>query len=518
MKLSIYALLFTLLSCSCLISQANNCGTIQTEEFAEMLRKNKAQWHETIRKGKAPRFVPVTIHRVGNNSGLEKISKEKCYKAICQLNERYEFSGVDIYFYIKQFNELSNSTLHTNARAARAFINSAKDDSSLNMFCVKEIRSENNPEVTTLGFYSPGEQNDYIVMSAPSMGNNSYTLEHEMGHYFTLRHTHYGWEDEGYTQEGAGYDGQVPLGPCPKSYDEKITFRSITSSQVNGQAFVELVDGSNCDVAGDEICDTPADYGSGFCCGCCTMVNTILDANCDTLAPMFTNIMGYAGGCSKWEFSGDQVIAMQTSFDSPEREYLRVGEVSEYTPITDTVAIVSPGPLEKVDIYDNVKVSWEPVAGAEFYYVTVDGTKYETTETSLVVTSLEPNKFIVQWSVNAYSKFGGECFKGDDSVFSTGDQETSAVNEIAFVSDVSIYPNPVSSAQDITVAYNSAKSFNASINMYDITGKKVFTASNQAFAAGANNYRVPTAGLVEGIHILEIATEEGTITEKIIIE
>ncbi len=499
------------------------CGTIQTAEFAEELRKNKANWNKTINRGQMPRFVPITIHRVGDGGGDGKINEEKCYQAICLLNERYALAGVNMFFYLKQFNEINSETLHTNPRRAGGIINSAKDRSSLNVFCVGDIINPNNPNApgTTLGYYAPGVQNDFVVMQNSSMGDSGYTLEHELGHFFTLRHTHYGWEDNSVTPNGSGYDASGnALGVCPDSYpeNEKIMITSIGSSQTPGMTTVELVDGSNCETAGDEICDTPADYGTGFCCGCCTMRWTILDRNCDTLAPMLNNIMGYAGSCSTWEFSPDQVVAMETSFDADNRAYLRNDDVVNYEPITADVALVFPIGFEKVEVYDNIELQWEPVPGAEIYYVTVEDEIFQTTENSLTVTWLGPNDPLVTWKVDAFSKFGGGCFSGAGDVFSTGDQETSAVNDISFVDDVAIYPNPISKNQNINVSFDSSKAFKADVRIMDITGKTVYTAQNVSFSSGQAQYAIPTNGMNNGIYILELATEEGAITEKLIID
>ena len=65
----------------------------------------------------------------------------------------------------------------------------------------------------------------------------------------------------------------------------------------------ELVDGSNCDVAGDLICETPADPGPDWAvaAGCAeqTCATTCpTDANAATYTPDTTNIMSWYLGSS----------------------------------------------------------------------------------------------------------------------------------------------------------------------------------------------------------------------------
>jgi Pregnancy-associated plasma protein-A len=76
------------------------------------------------------------------------------------------------------------------------------------------------------------------------------TLVHEMGHYFGLSHT---------------FENRVP----------------------------ELVNGTNCLVAGDSICDTPADPVGGAVDANCTFISQQKDANGDFYSPMVGNIMSY---------------------------------------------------------------------------------------------------------------------------------------------------------------------------------------------------------------------------------
>ncbi len=105
---------------------------------------------------------------------------------------------------------------------------------------------------------------------------NTGTFTHEMGHFFSLPHTF----------EGSG---------------------------------TELVDGSNCDTAGDGICDTPADpYVAGdpienYIDGDCNFFNTQTDANGDFYTPDVGNIMSYYK-CGPCGFTWGQLNKMANAY------------------------------------------------------------------------------------------------------------------------------------------------------------------------------------------------------------
>ncbi len=105
---------------------------------------------------------------------------------------------------------------------------------------------------------------------------NARTFAHEMGHFFSLKHT---------------FEG-------------------------NGS---ELVDGSNCTTEGDGICDTPADpYVEGeplsnYVDDQCKFINTKTDANGEYYNPDLGNIMSYYE-CNTCGFTWEQLQKMAQAY------------------------------------------------------------------------------------------------------------------------------------------------------------------------------------------------------------
>jgi len=134
--------------------------------------------------------------------------------------------------------------------------------------------------------------------------SNGSTLTHELGHSFSLLHTH---------------------------------------SSSNGE---ELVNGSNCSSAGDLLCDTPADpkLSSSTVSSNCEYIGTELDNQQNAYSPDPKNFMSYSRKECRTLFSPQQLAQMQDYYDI-EGGFLDCLELS-----TDTEETI----LDKtIEIYPN---------------------------------------------------------------------------------------------------------------------------------------------------------------------
>jgi hypothetical protein len=150
-------------------------------------------------------------------------------------------------------------------------------------------------------------QENLIISTALAM-NGGTVLIHEVGHMLGLPHTH---------------------------------------SQINEK---ELVDGSNCAIAGDLFCDTPADPKlSGRVNSDCEYTGTSIDANGDAYDPLVNNHMSYSKGYCRYDFTPEQEIVMQDmmALKKQQGHYLPCNTQKEYCiqkmTITDCQGIISDG-------------------------------------------------------------------------------------------------------------------------------------------------------------------------------
>ena len=100
---------------------------------------------------------------------------------------------------------------------------------------------------------------------------------HEIGHFFGLNHTH---------------------GPS------------------NTELTEELVDGSNCNVTGDNICDTNADpqLSNSVVDSSCDYTGNLSDANNEVFVPNPLNVMSYSRKICRTVFSDQQYARMNAIY------------------------------------------------------------------------------------------------------------------------------------------------------------------------------------------------------------
>ncbi|MEO5642186.1 MAG: T9SS type A sorting domain-containing protein [Bacteroidia bacterium] len=86
--------------------------------------------------------------------------------------------------------------------------------------------------------------------------------------------------------------------------------------------------------------------------------------------------------------------------------------------------------------------------------------------------------------------------------------DPASVNEIS-TNDVSVFPNPASSSVEIKFSKES----NATFTLTDLAGKVVFTGKSQGRSA-----RIDVSTLPQGVYLLNVVTEEGTSTHKVMVQ
>lgn len=103
----------------------------------------------------------------------------------------------------------------------------------------------------------------------------------------------------------------------------------------------ELVNGDNCDNAGDGICDTPADPGLTGLVNQCEYKGYVIDANGDAYVPDITNIMSYSPSNCRINFTYGQIDVMKTVLFN-----------MELTPIRNTMVLEENNEVFVTEYYD----------------------------------------------------------------------------------------------------------------------------------------------------------------------
>ncbi len=287
----IYLLIISLIfSVITLDVQAQLCGTHPTDEQIEQLKsRRKARQNAEHLKNNAIIQIPIVNHIIRMDDGTGGLTLQQLDDVIQELNDFYsqaeiEFVACKAVRYIDDsdwfnFSRSEDSTLVADHNIANV----------LNIYYANDVLSTTGSSLCGYADFptTPVYQEDKIILKNSCAMNGS-TFIHEVGHFLSLLHTH-----------GSS--------SC-----------SLTD---------ELVDGSNCNNAGDLICDTPADpnfYLKDDGSGCrndgqrlvntnCQYTGTLTDANGDAFTPIATNIMSYSRTACRTTFTQGQLDQVRES-------------------------------------------------------------------------------------------------------------------------------------------------------------------------------------------------------------
>ena len=492
------------------VHERGKCGTVANEEFKERIQANKKYIAES-NKSLETIYLPIKFHRVGKTTGEEKVNITSILDMMCRLKR--EYAKYDIIPYIKDgFGDVNSSGILLDPIGNESQIVQNKSGNAIDIFITENASTGNVPgDGTTLGYYAPpfgSQERDYIVVRKKEVIDSTETLEHEIGHYLSLDHTFSGWE-------GVQYSEQVHGNP-------------LEISSVGGTA-IELVSrNGNCETAGDQLCDTPADYNFSFSivdtdddpnnniASGCTIIKDIKDSDGAVVAPDVRNIMSYYS-CSGKYFSESQIELMNADFNSPARDFLRTAYIPNLEEITETPTIISPS--SSVDTYNSVSFEWTAVENADHYVLEISSSttsqSYVTTEPKAFITDLNPNE-VYFWVVAPFNETS-TCIRTSPKVLQTGDI-FSSVEDLSAVADIQIFPNPVNNGETIQVRINSSEAFKADFSLLSLDGKTVFERKDTQINTNTNSIEINTNNIAAGMYLLHVKSSAGLYSKQIVIK
>lgn len=252
------------------------CATHATSGQNEYMSRTLRERQSYVNDGRSGTiYIPVRHIIVRKTDGTGGISSTDLQNAMEELNTAYTVANVQFYECSKAY--VNSDTYYDFNTSEEAALAAAYEVSNVvNIFhCNTVTNAAGTASYCGYAYYPGGS--DRVLMKNSCTTNGS-TLIHELGHYFSVRHTH--------------------------------------------NANNELVNGSNCSTAGDEICDTPADPNlSGVVSGACVYTGVATDANGDSYTPQTTNYMSYARKSCRTVFSTGQISRIRYSAIN-DRSYL----------------------------------------------------------------------------------------------------------------------------------------------------------------------------------------------------
>ncbi len=455
--------------------QINFCGT-SFEDQRTLLLNEKIHGNKVLTEN-ATTYIPLMVHNVSNDNSQGYYAPWSLFETLCTLNEDFKDSGIQFYLE-KDFNYIRNSSWNDHDRfdAGEEMMikNNVKD--MANCYLVA------NP-AGNCGYYT--YSGDGVALNKSCLGKKSHTWAHEMGHYFSLPHTFYGWEGVQYSS-----------GQKTEDYQSRV-FTTI-----------ENVSRDNCKNQADRFCDTEPDYiSSRWTCAPDGFSNSKLrDTKDSTFRVDGTLFMSYSNdGCMN-RFSSEQMTSMNRNIQFS-RPYLKRTNISPKLILEKEFELQFPVDSVMVPT-SKILFSWEPIANAKYYAIQISRTENFTiviknlllTNPYVEIDSLIQGKNY-WWRVRAYSEFdfcGAESMVG---FFKTEPVITSNEEFVKTSNTSYINPNPVSSFDYVHILNRNEMIIQREVNIRDITGKLFKPVSVQQIG---NNLRIELSYLPDGLYFLTL--------------
>ena len=228
-----------------------DCRTFPTQKQIDYLNQSsndRKNWN----KSESILFLPIQNHVVRESDSTGGLTGVDINFVMNVLNTYYINSNIQFYE-CDSINYINSSNYYDFDANDESILCGTNDmQNVINIYYFNSVTSSSGSSLCGYAYFPPGP--DRVIMKNSCALNGS-TIVHEIGHYLSLYHTH---------------------GPT------------------NTGTTTELVNGSNCSSAGDELCDTPADPNLSGLVSACLYTGTAVDANGQSYIPDPTNIMSYS--------------------------------------------------------------------------------------------------------------------------------------------------------------------------------------------------------------------------------
>ncbi len=443
------------------------CGTLPT--VAPMLQTYQEHPERFVTERSTDTLkVALQLHLVAKNNGIGRIGTDRLLDAFCQLNQDYAPSSIR--FYSKHDWHLIDSTVwyqHDTIPAGIDMMLSNNVDDALNIYFVSSPAGN-------CGYNLPYGG---VAMNNSCAGPSDHTWAHEIGHALSLPHPFLGWEGKTYS----------PSNPTPDTLTYNYTHFHDTLDLVPAPldtTVSERLNGSNCAVAADRICDTQADYLS-YRWECNSENQSIAvqtDLNGETFRSDGTLIMSYsADGCQS-RFSNDQISIMRATLETEKQAWLTTDPPGP--DLSQPVTLLFPINQQQTPPI-GAQVQWTSVPGATHYLIQVSvlqsyilkAVDMVVTDTTLILSDLQPDKKYY-WRVRPFNNWSFCAPFTASGVFNT----TSLVaTEEPENEGWSCYPTILNEGQFLSLEL-PAKWVGHPVQyaLYDVAGRMLWQQSTQA--------------------------------------
>ncbi|MFT6338004.1 MAG: hypothetical protein ACI86M_003153 [Saprospiraceae bacterium] len=502
--------LFTLLaSCICLSSfgQKENLAPCGSPSYKSQWLKSYQKSPDNYQKRSGEvLWVPMSVTLVGTNQGLDFISTPALMEALCTLNEDFEESEIQFYLatpvkYLKSTEYADHQSVLKGAEMM--FANN--EPNMINTYIMENAAGNCGYNLPYAG----------IALSTNCAQPDDHTWSHEIGHNLSLPHPFLGWEG------GVSHDNSVSHNfsdPAPERVTYDYTYFQdtlILDTIIIDTAYVEKIDGSNCDFAADGFCDTKPDYlAYRWNCNSSTLESSEIqtDPNGETFKSDGTLIMSYASDNCSSRFSPEQIAAMRANLIDEKPNYLGNENVIDPTS-DDEVSVITPEFLAEV-YYKDVYLEWEEVENASLFMVQVTrlasfaGPVFDTIINTNYITlpELKFENHKHYFRVKAFNEYNFCNEYIASGAFETTDTETNVIEES--LAEIKIRPTLLTGGDNLSI--ENENGIDVEINITNVVGKLVYHSKTKN-----RNQNISTDNWESGVFLVTLRKGNSILTRKI---
>ncbi|MBK8484168.1 MAG: T9SS type A sorting domain-containing protein [Saprospiraceae bacterium] len=483
-----------LISCLVLVSfhlgifaQSNFCGTSIHDE-AKIIEDQK-QYISSGNQDQATQYIPLKVHNVSNDNSIGFFAPWALFETLCTLNEDFAPSGIQ-FFLDNDFNYIRNTSWndHEAFEKGEEMMEQSNFPNVVNCYLVT------NP-AGNCGYFT--YSGDAVALGKNCLGKQSHTWAHELGHYFSLPHTFFGWEGIKYSNSKKTQDFQSQV------------FTSI-----------ENVERDFCKNQADRFCDTHPDYISNrwTCAPDGFSGNILRDTRDSTFRADGSLFMSYSNDDCMNRFSSDQMVAMEKNING-QRSYLKRTNV--LPKFIEKTGIELHFPIDsQVVSTSKILISWEPKANAKYYIIQISRTEnFTVVIKNLLLTNpyVEIDSLIqgknYWWRVRAFSEFD---FCGAESA--PGIFKTKAIVNLEnqfYDTELALIPNPASSFDRIQLDVNNLFTENLKVEIRNLNAQLI--SINTPEIIGSKQI-LQLNYMPDGVYIIHLSDKIHSIAKKLIIK
>lgn len=450
-------------------------------------------------------WTALQIHLLARNDGTGRFGPDRMLDAFHRLNE--DFAQTGIRFYFKHPWNLLNSSVwfeHDSVVQGREMMFANNVPGALNVYFMARAAGNCGYNLPYAG----------IAMAHACSGPNDHTWAHEVGHALALPHPFLGWE-------GKRYDPDLPT-PDTLLYDYT-HFHAEPDTIVPAPldtALVEYVDGSNCTIAADRICDTGPDYLS-YRWQCNAQGLSSIQQRDPAGEPFFSDgtlFMSYAADNCQRRFTPQQIQIMRTR--------LRTDRAHWVTPaapvtglVTQTASLVAPINSAPSPVNATV-LQWRAVPDATHYLVQVAKVgsfgirdfEVIVSDTFVLAQNLTPN-WNYFWRVRAFNAASVGPYSAVGRFLSTPASLVLTAGEAGW----SIYPTLLPSGMPLAVETPEHwRGQPLTLSVFDAAGRLVFR-QERTFFSEREWVPLPTEKWAAGAYFLVCAGSPGIVRQPLLL-